>query len=78
MRYGEQYTVIRGHLLLMNHIPNLTIAYCILMQEENQRESVNSAVQTDYVALSVTHGGNSSANKGMVINSVNQTPVQFL
>lgn len=34
------------------------------MQEEIQREYGNNAIQTDFVASSVTHRGNSSANGG--------------
>ncbi|XP_074374746.1 uncharacterized protein LOC141715166 [Apium graveolens] len=53
MALGEQYTAIRGHLLLMTPIPSLSAAYSLLMQEENQRElGINTNV-TESVALSV-------------------------
>ncbi|KAK1396586.1 hypothetical protein POM88_006449 [Heracleum sosnowskyi] len=63
MGLGEQYTAIRGHLLLMNHVPSLSAAYSILMQEENQREFGNSSIITEYVALAV-QGGNTEFTGG--------------
>ncbi|XP_074377296.1 uncharacterized protein LOC141718814 [Apium graveolens] len=38
MGLSEQYTAIRGHLLLMTVNPSLSAAYSLLLQEENQRE----------------------------------------
>lgn len=64
MGLGEQYTAIRGHLLLMTPIPSLSVAYSILMQEENQREFGVTSVQTDSIALSVkNHESHSAAGK---------------
>ncbi|XP_074336774.1 uncharacterized protein LOC141673946 [Apium graveolens] len=36
MGLSEQYTTIRGHLLLMTQVPTLSAAYSLLMQKENQ------------------------------------------
>ncbi|XP_074336382.1 uncharacterized protein LOC141673531 [Apium graveolens] len=51
---SNQYTAIRGHLLLMTLVPSLSAAYSLLLQEENQRDiSSTSVVSTYSVALSV-------------------------
>lgn len=64
MGLSEKYTAIRGHLLLMNPVPILSVAYSLLMQEENQREiSVNNSV-TDVVALSVKNHDNQEGHTG--------------
>ncbi|XP_074356820.1 uncharacterized protein LOC141696596 [Apium graveolens] len=41
MGLNEQFTSIRGQILLMSPLPDLSHAYAMLLQEENQRESVN-------------------------------------
>lgn len=38
MGLNDQYTVIRGQLLLMHPLPSLNQAYALLLQEENQRD----------------------------------------
>ncbi|XP_074342928.1 uncharacterized protein LOC141680659 [Apium graveolens] len=63
MGLSDQYTAIRGHLLLMTHVPSLSVAYSLLLQEENQRDiSSTSVVSTDYVALSVRNQENQGGN----------------
>ncbi|XP_074352900.1 uncharacterized protein LOC141692057 [Apium graveolens] len=72
MGLSEQYTAIRGHLLLMTHIPNLSVAYSLLLQEENQRElGYNTYVSTDFVALFVRHND----NQGGSVNYNNQNKI---
>lgn len=39
MGLSEQYTAIKGQLLLMNPQPTLSRAYSLLLQEETQRET---------------------------------------
>ncbi|XP_074347150.1 uncharacterized protein LOC141685979 [Apium graveolens] len=52
MGLSDQYTVVRGHLLLMVPTPTLSAAYSVLLQEENQRECKFSS-GPDSVAMSV-------------------------
>ncbi|XP_074363002.1 uncharacterized protein LOC141703371 [Apium graveolens] len=68
MGLGEQYTAIRGHLLLMTPVPNLSVAYSLLMQEKNQRElGVNTSI-IDFVALFVKNHNNQGGNSGSYSN----------
>ncbi|XP_074345927.1 uncharacterized protein LOC141684724 isoform X3 [Apium graveolens] len=47
MGLSDQYTAIRGHLLLMSPVPSLSAAYSILMQEESQRECISGTSSVD-------------------------------
>ncbi|XP_074376786.1 uncharacterized protein LOC141718302 [Apium graveolens] len=68
MGLGEQYTAIRGHLLLMTPVPNLSVAYSLLMQVKNQRElGVNTSI-IDFVALFVKNHNNQGGNSGSYSN----------
>ncbi|XP_074372026.1 uncharacterized protein LOC141712832 [Apium graveolens] len=76
MGLGEQYTAIRGHLILMTSIPSLSDAYSLLMQEENQRElGINTNV-TESVALSVKTYDKSYDNQRGGLKSGRQSNVK--
>lgn len=63
MGLSEQYTAIRGHLLLMTHVHSLSVAYSLLLQEENQRDFGSTiAISIDSIALSVRHQENQGGN----------------
>lgn len=58
MGLGDHYTAIRGQILLMNPLPNLSQCYSMLLQEENQREVQNvSGMNSSTIAMSVKHTG---------------------
>ncbi|MCI54343.1 receptor-like serine/threonine kinase, partial [Trifolium medium] len=38
MGLNEQYSQVRGHILLMDPLPNISVAYSMILQEEKQRE----------------------------------------
>lgn len=53
MGLNEQYTAIRGQILLMKPLPSISQCYSLLLQEENQRSMSGSAVSSDSMAMSV-------------------------
>lgn len=63
MGLGEQYTYVRGHLLMMNPTPRLSVVYRLLMQEENQRESGSGVLTSESLALSVKHHKNQAGSQ---------------
>lgn len=66
MGLEEQYTAIRGHLLLMSPISTLSAAYSLLLQEENQREFGMFNSLTDSVALYVKAYETNGMNSGQM------------
>ena len=63
MGLGDQYTNTRGQLLLMSPLPDLSQAYALLLQEENQRGFIgHTAINTDAMAMNV-RSGSFSGNK---------------
>lgn len=42
MELNDSYMVVRGNVLMMSPLPTVTQAYCLLIQEEKQREMVNN------------------------------------
>lgn len=54
MDLNNQYTAIRGQILMMNPLPTLNVAYALLLQEENQRTSLSMPPLTnEVVAMSI-------------------------
>lgn len=47
MGLNDQYTSIRGQLLMMHSLPTLNQAYSLLLQEETQRDCTNPSL-TNY------------------------------
>lgn len=68
MGLSEQFTNTRGQILLMNPFPDLSQAYAMLLQEENQRDSTaHNTVNHESMAINVQAGaytGNKSRNPG--------------
>lgn len=55
MGLNDQYTAIRGQILLMNPLPSLNAAYALLLQEENQRNtSIIPKLSDEVVAMNVS------------------------
>lgn len=52
MGLNEQYTVVRGQILIMKPLPTLSQCYAILLQEETQRVS-KTTVSSERLAMSV-------------------------
>ena len=50
---NEQYSQIRGKILLMDPLPPVNKIFSLVIQEERQREISTSSVQTTPVALNV-------------------------
>lgn len=67
MGLSDQYTSIRGQLLMMIPLPSLSQAYSLLLQEENQRDCTVRSVLSENTAMNVRFAGvknkNVSANK---------------
>lgn len=58
MGLGDQYTAIRGQILLISSLPNLSQCYSILLQEENQREVQSiPSMNSGNIAMSVKTNG---------------------
>nr|XP_017216853.1 PREDICTED: uncharacterized protein LOC108194418 [Daucus carota subsp. sativus] len=58
MGLGDQFTSIRGQILLMKPVPSLSQCYSMLLQEENQRDvSSQSILTTSNVAMNVVKSG---------------------
>ncbi|XP_074352122.1 uncharacterized protein LOC141691286 [Apium graveolens] len=53
MGLSEQFTGIRGHILMMKLLPTLSQCYSLLLQEENQRSLVVSSASPESMAMSV-------------------------
>lgn len=54
MGLNEQFTVIRGHILMMSPPPSLSEAFGLLLQEEHQREkSPVTTIMSDSSAMAV-------------------------
>uniref|UniRef100_A0A5B7C6V8 Uncharacterized protein n=1 Tax=Davidia involucrata TaxID=16924 RepID=A0A5B7C6V8_DAVIN len=82
MGLNESYSAIRGQILLMNPLPNVTKAYSSIVQEEKQQslsaarettETAAMAVRRDEPAVmpAVRQGQGSSSSS----NSSNRTPL---
>lgn len=52
MELNDQFTVIRGHILMISPPPTLSEAYGILLQEEQQREKVPTVI-SENIAMAV-------------------------
>lgn len=57
MGLGDQFTAIRGQLLIMNPVPSLNQAFSLLLQEESQRELAAGAHTpiTETMAMNVKY-----------------------
>lgn len=54
MGLSDQFTAIRGQILLMKPVPSLSQCYSLLLQEENQREiHHSSSLHTNNLAMNV-------------------------
>ncbi|XP_074350686.1 uncharacterized protein LOC141690015 [Apium graveolens] len=62
MGLSDQFTTIRGQLLMMKPLPSLSQAYSLLLQEEVQRDCHNSVVVTENAAMSIKYTGNKHRN----------------
>ena len=62
MGLSEQFTTVRGQILLMNPLPDITQAYSMLLQEESQREFASqSVIPVENVAMNVKLNNNFKA-----------------
>lgn len=58
MGLNDQYTAIRGQILMMNPLSSLNTAYALLLQEEHQRNQLNvPAITTEVAAMSFKSPG---------------------
>ncbi|XP_058106355.1 uncharacterized protein LOC131249570 [Magnolia sinica] len=62
MRLHDSYVAIRGHILLMNPLPSLNMAYALVLQKEKQREIANSLHNPVGMALAVNRSFFSSCS----------------
>lgn len=54
MGLNDQFTVVRGQILLMNPVPDISQAYYMLLQEENQREfTTHNSIVSENTAVNV-------------------------
>uniref|UniRef100_A0A803KQU1 Uncharacterized protein n=1 Tax=Chenopodium quinoa TaxID=63459 RepID=A0A803KQU1_CHEQI len=72
MKLNEHYAVVRGNILMMNPLPNLSQAYRLLIQEERHRElsNLHNSNQGNYdsmVFASTRRFQDRLQNKGLVI-----------
>lgn len=70
MGLNETYTVVCGHILLMNSIPTLGKAFSLLLQEERQHGIVSPQSLQDFATLAAK--GNKSYMKIFKIKSFKQ------
>lgn len=62
-------TTTRGHILLMNLLHDLSQAYAMLLQEENQQDSTKRHVITpEHVAMNARFSQSSNSNKSKLLN----------
>lgn len=50
MKINDQFSAVRGHILMMQPLPTVNLAFRLIVQEENHNEFYNS-VQTDAMAF---------------------------
>lgn len=61
MGLNDTYAQARGNILMMNPLPNINVAYSLILQDENQRETYMSPlIPTDSSSFMV---GNMNQNK---------------
>nr|XP_017219010.1 PREDICTED: uncharacterized protein LOC108196294 [Daucus carota subsp. sativus] len=54
MGLNDTFTSTRGHIMLMKPLPDLSQAYAMLLQDENQRDSANQLTLTsEHTAMNV-------------------------
>ena len=58
MGLNDVYTNIRGQILMMKPLPDLSQAYSLLLQEESQRDTHFPAVAPENMAMNVKFAGN--------------------
>ena len=63
MGLNEQFTATRGHILLMKPLPDISQAYAMLLQDENQRNNNHTASFTESVAMNARFANSSQNNK---------------
>ena len=64
MGLNEQFTTTRGHILLMKPLPDISQAYAMLLQDENQRNSTNVTTSiTDSLAMNARFQSTTNTNK---------------
>lgn len=62
MGLNENYTIVRGNILMMKPLPSVKEAYSLLIQEEKQRE-VCAAMQCVPDAISMNVGSSNNISK---------------
>lgn len=62
MGLNKVFTMVRGSILMMNHLPNIAQAFSILIQEEKQREAKphNQQLMIEFTSLNVNGPGNNN------------------
>lgn len=66
MGLSDQYTSVRGQLLMMQPIPTISQAFSLLLQEESQREFAkqNQSALADSMAMTVKYNNLSKYKNG--------------
>ena len=63
MGLNDQFTATRGHILLITPLPDVTQAYAMLLQDENQRNNANVTSFGDITAMNARFNNVNSGNK---------------
>lgn len=59
MGLNDEYKNVRGNILMMQPLPNLSQTYRLILQEEKQRECNSSfSISSDSAALAASHNKN--------------------
>ncbi|XP_023750336.2 uncharacterized protein LOC111898673 [Lactuca sativa] len=68
MGLNDTYKVLRGQILMMKPLPNISTVYSMIVQEERQREiTIPTNINHDTIAMNVSHNSSSNFSKKSLV-----------
>ena len=68
MGLNDTYKVLRGQILMMKPLPNISTVYSMIVQEERQREiTIPTNINHETIAMNVSHDSSSNFSKKSLV-----------